>query len=215
MFLVIGLWRLTLRIHDVNDSYREAITASGRPVLHLLWHQRLVLGILKYPFKNAVTMASRSKDGDIIAAFLHFWGFRAARGSSTRGGKEALSVMVEMVRGTTAWVALTTDGPRGPARKSKPGLLKLAQLTNAGIIPTGTSSTRPKFLNSWDRFLLPLPFSRCTVFFGPEVTRREGETDEDFLNRIDEAVDAATLEADRLCGVTNAPRERIRREDPK
>ncbi|MCC6128604.1 MAG: lysophospholipid acyltransferase family protein [Acidobacteria bacterium] len=211
LFLVISLWRISLRLRVHGDEIREPAIRAGRPILHLLWHQRLVLGILAYPFRGAVTMASRSKDGDIIAAFLKFWGFRVARGSSSRGGREALSEMIELVAGTASWCALTTDGPRGPARKSKPGFLTLARATNALMVPVGSSAVRGRFLNSWDRFFVPLPFSRCVLVHGPALAQNPGEPDEEFLNRVDAAIDAATAEADRLCGVTGAPRERAPR----
>ena len=75
-------------------------------------------------------------------------------------------------------------------------------------MPVGASSTRPRFLRSWDRYLVPMPFSRCAVVFGEGLRRAEGESDEAFLARVDAAIDAMTDEADRLCGVVGAPRER-------
>jgi lysophospholipid acyltransferase (LPLAT)-like uncharacterized protein len=70
------------------------------------------------------------------------------------------------------------------------------------------SSTRPRFLSSWDRYLVPLPFSRCVVLMGPAVERLPGESHESFCRRLDAALDGLTEEADRLCGVRDAPRER-------
>ncbi len=211
LFLVIALWRSTLRIRLVGREHREAIERAGRPVLHAIWHQRMVAGILRFPYRGVVTMASQSRDGDVIAGFLHWWGYRPVRGSSSRGGGEALAGMVEALQGTTRWAALTPDGPRGPARRCKTGVLRLADALDAPIMPVGTSSARPRFLRSWDRYLLPLPFSRCVVVFGEPLRRAEGESDEAFLSRVDSAIDAMTDEADRLCGVAGAPRERAPR----
>jgi lysophospholipid acyltransferase (LPLAT)-like uncharacterized protein len=210
VFLAVALWRATLRIRLVGGENRDAIVAGGHPVLHAIWHQRMVLGILKFPYHGVVTMASRSSDGDVIAGFLGFWGYVAVRGSSSRGGGEALGEMVAALRGTTRWAALTPDGPRGPARKSKPGLFLLAEQLDAPVLPVGTASSRPRFLNSWDRYLLPIPFSRCVVVFGEPVRRVPGEEMEAFLARVDAAIDRETEEADRLCGVAGAPRERVR-----
>lgn len=184
--------------------------ARGKPVLHAIWHQRMVLGILKHPYSRTITMASRSTDGEVIARFLSFWGFRVARGSSSRGGREAYREMRDALLGTIGWAALTPDGPRGPARRSKPGLLRLARELGAPVMPVGTSSSRPKFLRSWDRYLVPLPFSRCVVLFGPPVEPAEGENDEAFGARVDRAIDEVTEEADQLCDVAGAPRERAR-----
>lgn len=211
VFLAVGLWRLTLRIRVVGEEHRRGIRASGRPCLHAIWHQRMVAGILRHPFSRTITMASRSEDGEVIAGFLHWWGFVAARGSSSRGGGEALRDMVDYLKGTTRWAALTPDGPRGPARRCKTGLARLAEETGGAILPVGTSSTRPRFLRSWDRYLLPMPFSRCAVVFGPPVEREPGESAEEWMARVDAAMDAMTGEADRLCGVVGAPRERERK----
>lgn len=208
LFALIALWRATLRIRLVGREHREAIERSGRPVLHAIWHQRMVAGIFRFPYTGTVTMASRSRDGDVIAGFLFWWGFRAVRGSSSRGGGEALAEMVDALKGTTRWAALTPDGPRGPARRCKAGILRLAEAVDAPIMPVGASSARPRFLRSWDRYLLPMPFSRCAVVFGEGLRRAEGESDEAFLARVDAAIDAMTDEADRLCGVVGAPRER-------
>ena len=208
IFVLVALWRASLRIRLVGGEHREAIERSGRPVLHAIWHQRMVAGILRFPYHGVVTMASRSRDGDVIAGFLSWWGYRAVRGSSSRGGSEALTEMVEALRGTTRWAALTPDGPRGPARRCKTGVLRLAEALDAPIMPVGTSSARPRFLRSWDRYLLPTPFSRCAVVFGPGLRREPDEDDAAFLSRVDSAINAMTDEADRLCGVVGAPRER-------
>lgn len=208
LFLAVLLWRATLRIRLVGEENRAAIEKAGRPVLHALWHQRMVAGILRFPWSGTVTMASKSRDGDVIAGFLWWWGFVALRGSSSRGGAEALAAMTIALSGTTRWAALTPDGPRGPARRSKRGLAKLAAALDAPVMPVGTSSSRPRFLGSWDRFLLPLPFSHCAVIFAPGLSRGPGEGEEAFLARVDAAIEAATAEADRLCGIEGAPRER-------
>lgn len=208
LFLLIALWRATLRIRLVGRGHRDAIEKAGRPVLHAIWHQRMVAGIFRFPYRGVVTMASQSRDGDVIAGFLFWWGYRAVRGSSSRGGKEALGEMVDALKGTTRWAALTPDGPRGPARRCKTGVLRLAEAVDAPILPVGASSSRPRFLRSWDRYLVPMPFSRCSVVFGEGLRRADAESDDAFLARVDAAIDAATDEADRLCGVVGAPRER-------
>jgi lysophospholipid acyltransferase (LPLAT)-like uncharacterized protein len=153
-------------------------------------------------------MASKSRDGDVIAGFLFFWGFRVARGSSSRAGGEALRQMIQEKREGAPAADLTTDGPRGPARRSKAGVASLAAALDTPVIPVGASSTRPRFLNSWDRYMLPLPFSSCVVLVGPPVVREGGESDESYLRRLDAAIDRATDEADRLCKVEKAPRGR-------
>ncbi len=208
-FLLVLLYRLTLRLAIVGEEHRQAIRAKGKKPLHAIWHQRMIGGILAHRGQGFVTMASKSADGEIIATFLKLWGFKAARGSSSKGGDLAVLEFLEAFKGAPG-AALTPDGPRGPARRSKRGILTLAEQGNALILPSSSSSSRPKFLNSWDRFLLPLPFSKCVVVFAPALERAAGESEDAFLERADVAIDAVTAEADRLCGVEDAPRERER-----
>lgn len=208
LFLLVAVWRATQRMREAGIEHRAALDAAGTPVLHALWHQRMVVGIYVNGFRRVVTMASRSADGEVIASLLRLLGYRVVRGSTSRGGSGAMLEMIREVRNGKPWAALTTDGPRGPARRSKAGIAVLANAVGGAILPVGASSTRPKFLRSWDNFLLPLPFSRCVCVYGEPLTRTPGETDEAFLARIDHALDAVTEEADRICGVTDAPRGR-------
>ena len=210
VFLAISLWKATLRITIVGEENRQAIRAKGKKPLHAIWHQRMVGGILAHRGEGYVTMASKSEDGEIIATFLKYWGFVAARGSSSRGGDVASAEFLEALR-TAPGGALTPDGPRGPARTCKRGILVLAEQGNGLVLPSSSSSSNPRFLNSWDRFLMPLPFSRCVVVFGPPLERGVDEAEESFLVRAAAAIDAVTDEADRMCGVVNAPRERQRK----
>ncbi|MEO8054064.1 MAG: DUF374 domain-containing protein [Acidobacteriota bacterium] len=210
VFLAISLWKATLRITIVGEENRQAIRAKGKKPLHAIWHQRMVGGILAHRGEGYVTMASQSEDGEIIATFLKYWGFVAARGSSSRGGDVGSAEFLEALKSSPGG-ALTPDGPRGPARKCKRGILALAEQGNGLVLPSSSSSSNPRFLNSWDRFLMPLPFSRCVVVFGPPLERGSDETEEAFLSRAAAAIDAVTDEADRLCGVANAPRERLKK----
>jgi lysophospholipid acyltransferase (LPLAT)-like uncharacterized protein len=210
VFLAISVWKATLRLSIVGEEHRQAIRAKGKKPLHAIWHQRMVGGILAHRGEGYVTMASKSEDGEIIATFLKYWGFVAARGSSSRGGDVASAEFLEALRSAPGG-ALTPDGPRGPARICKRGILVLAEQGNGLVLPSSSSSSNPRFLDSWDRFLLPMPLSRCVVVFGPALERGAGESEEAFLARAAAAIDSVTEEADRLCGVADAPRERIRR----
>lgn len=211
VFLAISVYRWTLRLTVVGEEHRQAVRAMGKKPLHAIWHQRMVGGILAHRDEGYVTMASKSEDGEIIATFLKYWGFVAARGSSSRGGDVASTDFLEALKNAPGG-ALTPDGPRGPARRCKRGILVLAEQGNGLVLPSASSSSRPRFLNSWDRFLVPLPFSRCVVLFGPPLGRAAGEAEDAFLARAAAAIDAVTDEADRLCGVAHAPREREERK---
>ena len=196
----LALHRATLRTRRVHfDRYLE-LKARGVPILFALWHGRMFLSIQAHRKEGIVTMASRSKDGEIIARWLERNGYEVVRGSSTRGGSEALRDMVRRVRsGKTA--ALTVDGPTGPPRVVQPGIVHLARLTGGWILPITFSSDRPRFLASWDRYLTPLPFSRNVVLYGEPFAIGRETTGAAALERIAAALDEATREADGLMGV--------------
>ena len=198
---VLSLHRATLKTRRVHFDRYIALKARGVPILFALWHGRMFLSIQAHRHEGIVTMASRSKDGEIIAQWLERNGYEVVRGSSTRGGSEALREMVRRVRsGKTA--ALTVDGPTGPARVVQPGIVHLARLTGGWILPITFSSDRPRFLHSWDRYLTPLPFSKNVVLYGEPFPVDATASDEEAGSRIAAALDRATAEADGLAGIT-------------
>jgi lysophospholipid acyltransferase (LPLAT)-like uncharacterized protein len=197
---VLFVHRATLRVERVHfDRYLD-LKARGVPILFALWHGRMFLSIQAHRHEGIVTMASRSRDGEVIAGWLSRNGYSVVRGSSTRGGSEALREMVRQMRSGRS-AALTVDGPTGPARVVQPGIVQLARLTGGWILPITSSSARPRFLSSWDRYLLPMPFSRNVVVYGSPFPIEREESDEDAGRRIAAAIDTATSEADRIAGV--------------
>ncbi|MEN6375465.1 MAG: lysophospholipid acyltransferase family protein [Smithella sp.] len=165
------------------------------------WHQRFFGGFfIPKIFKwSPCIMISKSRDGDFVAQIARHVGWIPVRGSSSRGGKEALRAMVQGVHEHKIGGHIV-DGPTGPPRIIKPGLISLAQSANAVICPTVVSYEKAWIANSWDRFMVPRPFSRVLLRFGsifpvPEITsndqfesfRREVEGD---LIKEYEAVDS-------------------------
>lgn len=193
------LYRATLKVERLHFDRCLALKARGVPILFTLWHGRMLLSIQAHRREGIVTMASRSKDGEIIARWLERNGYAVVRGSTTRGGGQALREMVRQVRGGRH-AALTVDGPRGPARVVQPGIVQLARLTGGWILPITSSSAKPRFLDSWDRYLLPLPFSRNVVAYGEPFAIGDDLSDEEAAGRITRALDDATREADAKWG---------------
>lgn len=195
MGAALAVYRSTLSVAFLRRDRYLSLHDRGTPILFALWHGRMFLSIQVHRQQGIVTMASRSKDGEIIALWLERNGYLVARGSSSREGGTALRAMVrEVRRGRHA--ALTVDGPRGPARTVQPGVVALARLTGAWILPISFSSARPKFLKSWDRYLLPLPFSRNIVAYGEPFPIPRELSDEEATDRISAALDAVTAAAD-------------------
>lgn len=198
---LLFLHRATLRVERVHFDRYLGLKARGVPILFALWHGRMFLSIQAHRHEGIVTMASRSEDGEIIAGWLERNGYSVVRGSTTRGGSEALREMVRRIRSGRSG-ALTVDGPTGPPREVQPGIVQLARMTGGWILPITSSSRRPRFLRSWDRYLLPMPFSRNVVLYGEPFPIGADETDPAAQSRIAKALDDATREADGAAGIT-------------
>lgn len=195
----IALLRTTLRVELLNSERYADLKARRVPILFALWHGRMFLPIDAHRNEGIVTMASKSQDGNIISRWLENNGYLVTRGSTSRGGSEALRRMVRHVRSGHS-VALTVDGPKGPARVVQSGVVRLARMTDAWILPISFSSSLPLFLRSWDRYLLPKPFSRNVVAYGEPFAVPQEMSDEVALAKVRAALDEVTAAADRGAG---------------
>lgn len=170
---LISFLGASLRTTWVNDRPIRARGDRGEVCIFAFWHNRFLLMPWVYKrvrgAKNICVMASRSRDGQYISDVLGGFGFALARGSTSRGGGTAVMEMVEMLKaGMDA--AVTPDGPRGPLYRVQPGIILASQLSGAPIVPLTIDTSRRKRLKSWDRFIVPLPFSRCAIVFGDPLT---------------------------------------------
>ncbi|NDC37009.1 MAG: DUF374 domain-containing protein [Proteobacteria bacterium] len=141
------------------------------PCIFVFWHDRQLLMFSEYQRYRSklVALASRHNDGRIIARILEWLGFRTVAGSSSKGGAVALSQLVKLVR--EGWdVGITPDGPKGPRHVLKEGVVKLAQLTGAKIVPLCYAVERRWSFRSWDRIFLPKPFSRGVALVGTPIS---------------------------------------------
>jgi lysophospholipid acyltransferase (LPLAT)-like uncharacterized protein len=171
-----------IRIRAVNEEITLQYLKSGRKMIVAIWHQRII-PVVGYARKFSVytpsAMISQSRDGDIIAGVASLLNFRPVRGSSSRGGKEALAGMIaDLAENQMAVHAL--DGPRGPRGVVKPGLIVMAQSTGIPIVPVYISVNRAWVLNSWDRTLIPKPFSTVTVRWDKPISVPEHLNEEAF-----------------------------------
>lgn len=151
---------------DFWQSLRE-----GKNVLAAVWHQDAVISPFCYRGKRIVTMASHSKDGEIVARILARCGFIPFRGSSSAGGKESLHQIADYLKTHRGvMVGISVDGPRGPAFVFKPGLLQLSRMTGAPIYGLRSWARRYISMKSWDRTMIPLPFNHLIFFCSDPVT---------------------------------------------
>lgn len=155
------------------DDQGGALTGRDKsPLIFCLWHNRLAVCMAVWqrvsrgerPAEGLTALVSASKDGALLARTLEWFGVQPVRGSSSRRGSQALLEMTTWIE--NGWhAAITPDGPRGPRYKIQDGLVTLAQLTGAHILPVGIRIYQKRCLHSWDGFQVPMPFARCDVLF--------------------------------------------------
>ncbi len=154
-------WGHTIRM-TISDEDRRVLSNRERPVAIFAWHNRLFLGTeISRRFRSGRTfwgLISASKDGAWLAGLFEAVGIPAIRGSSSWGAREAASAMIQKLKQGDD-IAITPDGPRGPCYEFKPGGLIVSRRANAPMLLLGMEYTRFRQLKSWDRFILPLPFS--------------------------------------------------------
>ncbi len=178
--ILVRWWGMTLRFETppqdvINYSRRDV------PVAMILWHNRLFLATEIYRRyrrpRPLYALISASKDGAwLVAFFERVGGMRAARGSSSRLGRQAVSALLDVQRAGHD-IGITPDGPRGPCYDFKPGAVIVPRRTGAPLLLVGGEFTAAVRLNSWDRFYLPLPFSRvkmrCEVIENDRLADRD------------------------------------------
>ena len=181
-YFLLRLYLSMIRVRTLHEDTLLQFLHSGRKGVGAVWHQRFV-GVLgyvrKFKYLSLSVMISMSRDGDWIAPVAKWIGLRPVRGSSTRGGKEALAVMVQDLAQNQAALHIV-DGPQGPKAVVKPGLVRLAQLSGAAILPIYISMDRAWVTHSWDRCLIPKPFSQVLVRFAEPIDVPEQMTPEAF-----------------------------------
>jgi lysophospholipid acyltransferase (LPLAT)-like uncharacterized protein len=162
--LVIRVLHATLRTRHWNAAAIDSLNERGLPYILSFWHSDLLLMVYSRYRKPIRVMSSQHRDGEIMVRTLRRFGVSTARGSSTRGGQAALREMIRMARAGER-LAFTPDGPTGPRRIAKPGVIQAAQLSGLPIIPAAIVAERRRLLDSWDRFQIPRPFSRTLYLY--------------------------------------------------
>lgn len=189
-FAAVGVFVLRLLFLTLRLRFEDRIGfTDGRyqkPVIMCFWHNR-ILGITlcflrKYPHgqrPGVTVLTSRSKDGAILAGVAHGLGMGATRGSSSRGGSQALLELSRLLE-KGADLAITPDGPRGPRYKLSPGPIFLAQSSGVVLAPVHAHFSRCLRLKTWDGFIIPLPFSRVSVTVDHAIEVPRDLTEEEF-----------------------------------
>jgi lysophospholipid acyltransferase (LPLAT)-like uncharacterized protein len=174
------------------------------PFLGAIWHAGLFCCAYRFRDRGIAIAVSQSRDGDRIDAVLQAMGFGPSpRGSSSRGGVAVLAGLIRTAREGRS-LGILCDGPRGPARVLKPGLISAARATGLPLFPIGVAAKSALRFPSWDRAFLPLPFARVVFEYAPAVQiPREADRDavERWREKIEAEIEAAQGRAEARLGV--------------
>lgn len=191
-FRLLEVWANTLR-YEINDRAGIVGQPATQPCILAFWHNRLLLFpyvVRRFvPARKPTALVSASKDGVILAYLIQRFGFPTVHGSSSRRGTSAVLRITEVIA-AGGDLAITPDGPRGPVYEINPGIVFLAQKTGAAVVPSHLEFSRCWRMKSWDRFILPVPFSTVRVTFAPPhsvratTNREEFETERSRLREV-------------------------------
>ena len=169
IFLITKFVFCSIKWDCIDKKTKDLIFKNKRSYIFCCWHNRLFLGPYFLP-KDIIINALQSShsDGMMTAVIFKLIKFNIIFGSSMKGGAKAFIKMVKSInRGES--IAITPDGPKGPKEKVKDGIIKLAQVTGAPIVPLVWNTKKSKTITSWDNFLIPYPFSRGLYLFGKPI----------------------------------------------
>jgi lysophospholipid acyltransferase (LPLAT)-like uncharacterized protein len=170
----LRLLALSWRITTVDEERWRALYVARRPHVFLLWHEVLLPLLWQHRRQSISIVVSEARDGQYLAEFAAALGYRAVRGSSTRGAARALLGAVRELQAGYA-VAFTPDGPRGPRREMKPGVVAAAQRGGGVVVPLHAEADRAWRLDSWDRFMIPKPGARVRIRYGRPFEVAKGD----------------------------------------
>ena len=169
LYVVVYLWCATLRRTNLNIEAEDKIKNLTGPYILTLWHGKIFY--LFYYLRNRpdyFLLISPSSDGDLLAKLARLMGYSVIRGSSFKRAVPAARALIRVLREGHR-IIIIADGSRGPRCVAQSGSLQLAGITKLPLFPMTFSAKRKIILNTWDRFILPLPFTRCDINFGPPI----------------------------------------------
>lgn len=166
--LILALGR-TFTVRFIGREHLDRARAGGQRVIYAFWHEGLLIATYVFRRQGIRVLVSQHQDGEYISRTIERLGYETIRGSTTRGGTRALFRMAA-AGATGCDLGVTLDGPHGPRRRAQTGVLYIAMRSGLPIIPFGVACSRKLVLSSWDRFIVPLPFTQATIAFAEPVT---------------------------------------------
>ena len=199
--LLIRAIMVTVRVRFEPAEAYEGVNTPIRPAVYALWHGELFALTYAFRGRGARVLISRHRDGEYIARVIERLGFRTVRGSTTRGGAAG---MMEMIGELDAGhgVAITPDGPRGPRHVLQQGIVYVAEKSGRAVVPIGVGAKGCWRLSSWDRFMIPKPFTTVVVRQGedlsipPDLTEEQRE---EWRTRLEDIMVKLSKQAEADC----------------
>ena len=190
----------TLRCRWYGIQKLRELHQRGEGVIYAFWHQRMLAFVYTHRGRKVCVLVSPHRDGELITQVIHRYGFVTVRGSSRRQSVKGLLGMLESAK---VWreLAITPDGPKGPPYRVQPGVIKIAQWTGRYIVPGAYGASQAWEIPSWDRFLIPLPFSRIAVCVGTPLQVPSCATPQkqrELCLQLERELRKVTEQADRL-----------------
>ena len=199
LFGLVYLWCMTLRSKNMNEEEENHFKNLTGPYILTLWHGRifyLFYYLRRHP--DYFLLISPSEDGDLLARLARLMGYSVIRGSTYKKAVSAARSLIKVLRRNQR-VIIIADGSRGPKCVAQPGFVQLAGITGTPIFPMTFGAKNKVVLNSWDQFVIPLPFTRCTLNFSSPISLPPKSSEqiieekrlelENALNRINKASD--------------------------
>lgn len=191
---------LQFKLHNVGATCAPLGDAPpGSRYLYSLWHEGMLLPVMRIAHPDAAILASKHADGRLIASVIEAAGMGIVYGSTNRDGLKAVRGLIDGTEGRRHLV-VTPDGPRGPRRIAQPGVVYIASRTGMQLVPVGVGYQRPWRARSWDKFAIPRPGSRARMIFGEPIAVPDGlKTDglEQYRLRVQTEMDRLTDAAER------------------
>ncbi len=170
LFGLVYLWCMTLRSKNMNEEEENHFKNLTGPYILTLWHGRifyLFYYLRRHP--DYFLLISPSEDGDLLARLARLMGYSVIRGSTYKKAVSAARSLIKVLRRNQR-IIIIADGSRGPRCVAQPGSVQLAGITGTPIFPMTFGAKNKVVLNSWDQFIIPLPFTRCTLNFSSPIS---------------------------------------------
>jgi len=198
-FALIYILCSTLRVKVIGREHERGLERKKRPVIYVFWHGRMLFFPFFYRFANRYTLlVSPSRDGELVSHIARLFGFFSVRGSGYEGGARALRQLIRILKQGHS-IGIIGDGSRGPVCQAQKGIIRLAGISGAALLPITYGASRKIVFRSWDRFYLPLPFARVKVVYGRPLNIPRGinpEEEEALRLELEARLIALTRQAD-------------------